>query len=204
MSDAQANLTSLASKAQQQEETIETRKLEARKISTELSNKKVELKSLENNIYLFPSELKEFTTKGGKGKRQYWWLFLIPALILAALTFALLNNATHLAAIFEENDNARVFSILVTHLPYVVVATSIIGAMYAICMTLVREIMRIDQQTRALAKISIIATDVSNSSLDGLDLSDEEKYHLRTGLKMDLLRDHLKTYISPDFRVRTH
>lgn len=199
VSDAQANLTSLASKAQQQEETIEARKLEAREIASELSNKKVELKSLENDIYLFPSELKEFTTKGGKDKRQYWFLFAIPVLVLAALAYALLNNATHLATIFDENDNARVFSILITRLPYVVVATSIIGAMYAICMTLVKEIMRIDQQTRALAKISIIATDVSNSSQDGLGLSDEEKYHLRTGLKMDLLRDHLKNYISPDF-----
>ncbi|PWG17132.1 hypothetical protein DFK10_08830 [Salibaculum griseiflavum] len=71
--------------------------------------------------------------------------------------------------------------------------------MFKMAQSLITEIIRIDNQNRALAKVSIVATDVHNASSDGLDLSDEEIYHLRTGLKMDMLRDHLKTYLSESF-----
>lgn len=85
-------------------------------------------------------------------------------------------------------------------MPYVIVSAAIIAAMYKIASSLINQIMKIDTETRALAKMSIIATDVSAASHDGLELSDEEIYHLRTGLKMDLLRDHLKSYMSEDYR----
>ena len=56
-----------------------------------------------------------------------------------------------------------------------------------------------DRQRLNLTKVSIIAKDVSNSIELDLGLSEEEKYHKRLALKMDLLRDHLKTYISSEF-----
>ena len=86
-------------------------------------------------------------------------------------------------------------------MPYVIIATGIITASYKLARVFVAEIMRINQQRLNLSKISIIATDASNTSQGGLsDLSDRELYELRTDLKMQLLRDHLKEYLSSDFR----
>ena len=46
-----------------------------------------------------------------------------------------------------------------------------------------------------------IAKDVSAYAERDLNLSDEDTYRLRTDLKMQLLRDHMKEYISKDFKV---
>ena len=78
-------------------------------------------------------------------------------------------------------------------------ATGIIGVMFTIAQGLISEIIRIDTQTRSLARLNIIASDVNFASEDGLSLTDEEKYHLRTGLKMDLFREHLKADVPTEF-----
>lgn len=58
--------------------------------------------------------------------------------------------------------------------------------------------IKINRQRLNLTKISIIAKDVSSASEHELALSSDEVYRLRTELKMKLLGDHLKDYISKD------
>ena len=101
----------------------------------------------------------------------------------------------------EINESASICSILIKRMPYVIIATRIITASYKLARVFVAEIMRINQQRLNLSKISIIATDASNTSQGRLtDLSDCELCELWTDLKMQLLRDHLKEYLSSDFR----
>ena len=200
ISDRKAEQSALQTHLEKQEATIEQRTAERERLGKEIDARTAELKSLESDIYLFPSELAEFTKRGGKDKAFYWKLALIPLIVITAIACQLLFNAVNLSTVFNEPDNTRVFSIFVTRLPYVVVATAIIAAMLKLAYALISEIMRIDKQTRSLAKISIVATDVSAASADNLSLTDEEEYHLRTALKMDLLREHLKTYLPDDFK----
>lgn len=200
ISDRKAEQSALQTHLEKQEATIEQRTAERERLGKEINDRTAELKSLESDIYLFPSELGKFAKQGGKDKAFYWKLAAIPLVVITAIAAQLLFNAVHLSTVFNEPDNARVFSIFVTRLPYVVVATAIIAAMLKLAYALISEIIRIDKQTRSLAKISIVATDVSAASADNLNLSDEEEYHLRTALKMDLLREHLKTYLPDDFK----
>jgi hypothetical protein len=190
---------SIEARIEQQNATIEQRTIERSQISKDISEKSSELKDLETNIYLFPSEIKDFSEKAGRDKSFYWKLAAVPIGVVTVMAIALLKNAADLTTIIDEQDNARLLSIFVTRAPYVAIAGAIIGVMYKLSKSLVAEIMRIDNQTRSLAKVSIIATDVSAASAEKLDLSDEERYHLRTGLKMDLLREHLKSYIPEDY-----
>ncbi|MGR3364123.1 MAG: hypothetical protein ACU0CY_08085 [Maritimibacter harenae] len=199
LSEKKAEQSAIAARVERQESTIEQRNHEREMLGQEINEKRAELKELESNIYLFPSELKEFAERGGEHKAFYWKLSIIPLVVLSIMAGLLLFDAHNLAPIIDENDRAKVFSIFMTRIPYVVVATAIIGSMFKIAQLLISQVIRIDDQTRALAKVSIIATDVNGASEEGLNLSDEEKYHLRTGLKMDLLRDHLKHYISDSF-----
>jgi len=62
--------------------------------------------------------------------------------------------------------------------------------------------VKINHQRLSLTKISIIAKDVAHASEAGLDLSDEDLFKLRSDLKMQLLRDHMKEYISKDFKIQ--
>jgi len=200
--DNERLVTSIASnevRLEQQASTIDQRNAERENISQDVAKEASKLKALESNIYLFPSELGEFAKRGGEDKTFYWKLAIAPMVILAFMALALLFNAAKLTTVFDEKDKVQILSILVTRLPYVIIASAIIGVCYKISQSLIIQIMRIDSQVRSLAKISVIATDVSAASVDDMNMDDELSYHLRTGLKMDLLREHLKTYISEDY-----
>lgn len=181
-------------------ERITERNSERSALAVEIAEKKQELRSLQDDINMFPTEISGFVSQAAKNTNTYWWLSVVPIALLVVMAALLVLNAANLTTVIDEHENARIFSILVTRIPYVVIATAIIGAAYKLAALFVGEIMRINQQRLNLSKVSIIATDVSKASAEGLeDLSDEEIFALRTRLKMDMLRDHMKEYLSKDF-----
>lgn len=68
----------------------------------DITSKTSELKALENDIYLFPSEISEFSKKGGVDKAFYWKLAAVPLLIVSILTIALIKNAADLSTVLSE------------------------------------------------------------------------------------------------------
>jgi uncharacterized phage infection (PIP) family protein YhgE len=181
-------------------ERITERNAERSALAAEIAEMKQELRSLQDDINMFPTEISGFVSQAAKNTSMYWWLSVVPIVLLVVMAALLVSNAANLTTVIDEHENARIFSILVTRIPYVVIATAIIGAAYKLATLFVGEIMRINQQRLNLSKVSIIATDVSKASAEGLeDLSDEEIFALRTRLKMDMLRDHMKEYLSKDF-----
>jgi hypothetical protein len=81
------------------------------------------------------------------------------------------------------------------------ISLAIITACYKIARSFISEMIKINNQRLNLTKISIIAKDVSMASEHDLNLSDEDIYRLRSELKMQLLKDHLKEYLSKGFTV---
>ena len=113
------------------------------------------------------TEISGFVSQAAQNTKSYWRLASVPILIMVVLMGLLIFNAANLTTVIDENNNARIFSILATRLPYV-----------------------------------IIATDISDASAEGLtELSEEDLWQLKTRLKMDMLRDHLKDYLSKDFQL---
>ena len=72
---------------------------------------------------------------------------------------------------------------------------------YEVSNIFIRKIMEINQQILDFAKIGIIAKDVSETSSINLDLTDEEKFELRTKLKMDMLKSHLSKDLGKKFEI---
>ena len=199
ISEKKAEQSGLEARLERQESLFQERTIERDRLNKEVNSKTAELKDLEADIDFFPAEIKKFAERGSEHKSFYWKLAALPISVLVAMACLLLFDAHNLAPVLEENDKGRVFSIFLTRLPYVIVATGIIGVMFTIAHGLISEIIRIDTQTRSLARLNIIASDVNFASEDGLSLTDEEKYHLRTGLKMDLFREHLKADVPTEF-----
>lgn len=193
-------VTQLEEQETSTKERIAERNTERSSLASQIVDQKQELRSLEDDINMFPTEISGFVSQAAQNTGTYWRLAWVPILLLVLVTALLVFNAANLTTVVDENDNARIFSILVTRLPYVIIATAIIGAAYKLAALFIGEIMRINQQRLNLSKVSIIATDVSQASEEALTgLSDEEIYGLRTRLKMEMLRDHLKEYLSKDF-----
>lgn len=196
-------ISALDERRSQIQEIIAERTTEREGLAKDVAEIKQDLRALEDGVNMFPTEIGAFVSQGGQNIRTYWKLAAVPIALMVIVTGLLVFNAANLTTVFDEVDGAKIWSILITRIPYVIIATAIITASYKLAHVFVAEIMRINQQRLNLSKISIVATDASNTSQEGLtDLSDRELYELRTDLKMQLLRDHLKEYLSSDFRYQ--
>lgn len=169
-------------------------------LNTEVAEKTNELANLRANIDLFPSELDSFVKQGSKNNMVYFWLALVPIIVIGATFVLLVSGAVNLTTLITEKTDVNIEALIASRLPYVFVSLAIITACYKIARAFIVEVMRVNEQRLNLTKISIIAKDVSNASEADLNIDDTTKYHLRLILKMDMLKDHMKGYISNDFR----
>ncbi len=170
-------------------------------LDNEILDREMKLKSLKEDVNMFPSEISGFFGQGNRTMVLYASLSAVPMAIIFAIFIMLMAGAADLTTIFQKMPNYSVYSILITRIPYVAISVAILTICYKIASVLLGEVIRINHQKLSLTKISIIAKDVSIASEQNLNLSDDEIYELRTKLKMELLREHLKDYLSKDFQL---
>lgn len=181
------------------DDSLDSKGIERKSLNQEIAKSKTELKQLNEDINMFPSEIAGFVNEGEKALRKYYFLAGIPLILLVLVVYSLFSSAVELTTIFEVNKNASILSILLTRLPYVTVSCMVIFACFGLTKFFVNQMVNINQQRMNLNKISIIANDVSSSSSIGIDMDDSTKYHLRTKLKMELLKEHLKEEINQKY-----
>lgn len=168
-------------------------------LSTEIDKREGRLSELSANIDLFPSELSGFSKQGAKDSRIFFALSFLPIIIIGIMFFLLTRGAADLTTKITGSEDINIAALAVSRAPYVVISATIIGVSYYIARMLILEMIRISRQRLSLTKISILAKDISVSIDSDLDLDDETKYSLRLKLKMEMMRDHLKDYLSKDF-----
>ncbi|WP_375421124.1 hypothetical protein [uncultured Sphingomonas sp.] len=168
---------------------------------TNIQKSTLELKGLRENINLFPSEIVGFVNQGSKNIFQYTLIAGLPILVIVVMFILLVRGSADLSIIISENPKINIQAIMLSRLPYVAIAVARVTASYKIARVFISEIININNQRLSLTKLSIIAKDISNAAEFDRNINDEDIYRLRTDLKMQLLRDHLKDYISKDFKI---
>lgn len=161
-----------------------------------------QLRALRGNINLFPTEIVAFVDQVSKSAKQYFWLAVVPIAIIPIVFITLIMGAADLSTIFTHDPKLNINAVVLSRMPYVAISLAIITACYKIAKAFILEMVKINNQRLNLTKISIIAKDVSQAAEQGLNLTDEEIFRLRADFKMQLLRDHMKEYISKDFRIQ--
>lgn len=177
------------------DKTVEERK----EVTAQLSKLQAQLQELKANINLFPTELSGYVSQGTRNIRLYAALCAVPLGIISVVTYRLFSNAENLLDAIHNLGTLTIFEFLLSRVPYVAVSAAVLGICYSLLKSLVSEIVAINRRRQELFKISIIATDVSYASQDGMDLSDEQRYDLRTQTKMELLKEHLKLSVGEDY-----
>lgn len=170
-------------------------------LSEQINEHESKLSELRSNLALFPSELADFATQGNSNARTLFYLSILPIVTIFVMFILLISGAAELSVKITENTNVNIPALIVSRFPYVFIAFIIITASYKIAQFFIDEIIYTNRMRLNLTKISIIAKDISSSAEVGLGLTDIERYGLRLKLKMDLMRDHLKGYISRDFQT---
>lgn len=158
-----------------------------------------EFKELNNQVNIFPSEISGFASQGRRDVRLYSSLCFIPLLIISIVTYQLFQGAVNLTTIVTSEKEFNIAALIASRAPFVLTAIAIVSVCYYIARMLILKCVRVNRQKLNLTKISVVAKDISYSVENGISISDDEKYARRMRLKMDLMRDHLREYISKDF-----
>lgn len=117
------------------------------------------------------------------------------------MSYVLVYGGAYLTTILKVENDAQLWTIFWSRIPFVLAVSSVMFVAYEVSNIFIRKIMEINQQILDFAKIGIIAKDVSETSSINLDLTDEEKFELRTKLKMDMLKSHLSKDLGKKFEI---
>jgi hypothetical protein len=158
-----------------------------------------QLRELQDNIHLFPTEIAGYIGQGTRNIRFYAALCAIPSLLIFIVTYKLFANSERMLSFFTSNGNIGIIDYLISRTPYVSVSAAVLAVCYTVLHRLISEIISINRRWQDLFKISIIATDVSYASQDGMNLTDEQRYNLRTQTKMEMLKEHLRLHLGKEY-----
>lgn len=167
-------------------------------LAKEIQDKETTLRNLQSDINLFPTEISGYVTQGATNVRLYAALSLIPFFLVIGVTWRLFSNSEKILN-YDGFGGRSIIEFLISRMPYVFVSFVILAICYTLLNRLISEVIGINRRRQDLFKISIIATEVSYASQNGLEISHEEAYNLRTETKMEMLKEHLRQHIGEDF-----
>lgn len=163
---------------------------EAKKLNIEVADLNKELSSLVNDRSLISDEFSEFV-KEGKGQAAiYIKLMALPVLVMGGSVLILFNGANNLIVGHYETSQDIMASILL-RVPF---AAAIGGAIYyswIIGSSFMKKIFEIQEERLTLAKLLVLAKNTVYSTAEDLGIDAQEKFHLRTRLKIEMLKSHL-------------
>jgi len=168
--------------------TYNQTKLELDDTNTKLSEVRETLRKKERDADLIAYEVEDYIKQGNSDKQTYILLSFLPWILIAYICVNLFNGAINIA----NSASYNIVSIVISRLPYTFIALFIVYVAFRVSEIFISKIIEINNQKLRLSEIGIIAKDVSYAVAEGLDIEDDELFELRTRLKMDLLRHHLK------------
>lgn len=181
------------------EDLIDQKQVEQKKLNADTETLRAKLQKLKSDINMFPSEISGYNTEAGKQVRMYAFLAAIPIALFVCVTFVLFSRAADLTYVITSSEDVDVFSIFITRLPFVTVATAILAVSYKISKQLILEIVEINRKRQKLTQVSIVASDVTTAAAHELSLTDERRFESRIALRMSLLKDVLTGLISEGY-----
>lgn len=170
-------------------------------LNTKVGKEEQKLKNLEKDTTLIAYDVQGFVKSAKSNIKVYIGLSALPWLLICVISIILFVNTDNMAGIsLIEKDKVDLTTVFWSRIPFAIIISSILFISYEVSISFAKKILDLHQRILDLQKIGIIAKDVSEASLTNLDgFTDEEKYELRTKLKMDLLRSHLaKDFDKPE------
>jgi hypothetical protein len=201
LNQAKELIASAEARSTQVEDQINQKTEQAKHLNAQIVAREGELRSLKNDISLFPVEISGFAREGISAVYKYIFMGLIPSAILAFLAFELYNNAQEFQYL-SRRPGVSIWELLLSRLPYVVVTVMIVEVCFRVLRMFMVEVIAIFRQRLNLSKLSVIAKDVTDAALEGTSLSDDERFERRLRLKMMMLKEHLKEYLPGGFEYQ--
>ncbi|RXJ97138.1 hypothetical protein CRU94_03250 [Arcobacter sp. AHV-9/2010] len=191
----------LNNKEQQLNNSISERNTTLSNLNNDISKKREELKKLESDTSLIAYDVQGYIKTANNHLFWYLGLSIIPWVLIVVITCYIIFGGADLAAVLRVEKDAQLWTIFWSRIPFVIAVGTVIFVAYEVSNIFIHKIMEINQQKLDFQKLGILAKDVSESATQGLDLSDEEKFELRTKLKMEMLKSHLSKDLGKKFEI---
>lgn len=189
---ASAGLTLIKNNETQLSQSVEN-------LNRSISDKKLELQEIVNDRSLISDEYKDYVIEGSKQSRTYEWFLLFSIFVLALCAFQLYTGARRIL-VADVESYAQIIGLILQRAPFAAALVVLITVAWKLSALFVGRIMKIHEQRLALARLLVIAKDTVYSSMDGLSITDEQKFRERIKLKLQMLRSHLTAELGSDFK----
>lgn len=181
--------------------SIEERESTSKILSNSISEKREELIKLESDTSLIAYDVQDYIKNANTHLWWYLGLSIIPWILITYLSCVIIYGSSDLTTVLKVEKDAQIWTIFWTRIPFILAVGTVIFVAYEVSNVFIRKIIEINQQKLDFQKLGIIAKDVSEASSMDLELSDEEKFELRTKLKMDMLKSHLSKDLGKNFEI---
>ncbi|MFW2566126.1 coiled-coil domain-containing protein [Aliarcobacter butzleri] len=193
--------TDLTKKEQELKNSIQEREATLTTINTNISAKREELKKLESDTSLIAYDVQGYIKTANTHLLWYLGLSIIPWFLIVFMSYIIVFGGIDLITVLKVELDAQLWTIFWSRIPFVFAVGTVIFVAYEVSNIFIRKIMEINQQKLDFQKLGILSKDVSESACEGLDLNDEQKFELRTKLKMDMLKSHLSKDLGKNFEI---
>lgn len=192
----------LSQKERQVNDSIEQKETTSKALNEQISKEEAELKKLEGQTSLIAYDIQAYVKNANEDIKLYVKLSVIPWVLIAIVTGFIFFGSADLSTVLRVKEDAQIWTIFWSRIPFVAIVATVLFVAYEVSNIFINRIISIHQQKSDFAKIGIIAKDVSDASMEGLALTDKEKFELRTKLKMDMLKSHLSRELGKKYECK--
>ncbi len=161
-----------------------------KELNKEVSKGELELRQLTEKRRLISDEFSSFVDEGRGQARIYGFISILPAVMAAvALGFLIYGGWTYAKLVVATPTQAYAF--FIQRLPYTMATVTIVGLLLEILRQIVKKIMTIHEDRLALARLLVIARDVTYAAASDLEMNEDQIFTERMKVKMQLLKAHL-------------
>jgi|GEM_PF-1545622 len=196
------SLTNTLSQAQLQIEAVRNNETQLKQrvdsLNKELVEKQDDMARLANDRSLISDEFKDYVKEG---KKQAWVYTPFLAACIGVIIYCSwqLYVGANRILVSDAKTHSEVYALILQRMPFAIAISLVVTAAWRLSNMFVTRIMAIHAQRLGLARLLVVAKDTVYSSMDGLDITAEQKFRERIRLKLMMLRSHLTSELGKDF-----
>ena len=192
LSESTATLTLTREEVESLAQSSKTYKEELDFLSQNVRTERSKLKQLQRDVDVFSEDLKAFT---GETRKQQWFYGIICSallVVLVCITYSLFERAGDLIVLFDQGKVGNIWHVILSRLPFMFAVLGIVTFIAEGMRRCINQVVVIHEQRLVFLRLSIVAREVVDSSVQGQDLTNDQVVKLRTKLKLAMLRQHME------------
>lgn len=197
---AKSNLFSINSAVEAKENNLQQLTREAKNLNDSVADLNQQLSGLVNDRSLISDEFSDFIKEGKGQATVYLWLMSLPVVVIGMGVLVIYNGASSFLSTHYESTG-DVLAAFLLRIPFATVVGGAIYYSWKIAHAFMSKIFSIQEERLTLAKLLVLAKNTVFSTAEDLGVNPVEKFHVRTRLKIEMLKSHLANNLGSNIHM---